>query len=198
MHSVETAKKIREISKIFVSTDDLKIKQEAKKNNCIIIDRPKKLATAESPEWKSWKHAINFAIEKFGDNFNFISIPPTSPLRHPNDIKKCIKAINRNYDIVITLRKSNLDPYFNMVMKSKEKILTFKKFTNEYMLRKNSYNIYSITTVAFVSKPIFILNNKNYFQGKVKGIVIPEQRAVDIDTKFDFDTAKAIIKRNIK
>ncbi len=90
-----------------------------------------------------------------------------------------------------------------MIMKKGEKILTFKNFRNKknlknkYNLRNNLYDIYSITTVAYVSRPDFILNNKNFFEGKVKGVVIPEERALDIDSKFDFDLAETIIKNKI-
>ena len=119
MYSIETAKNIKEISKIFVSTNDPKIKKIAIKNHCIVIDRPEVLAKDNSSEWMSWKHAINFAKKKYNENFNFISIPPTSPLRSVSDVRRCIKALNYSNDIVITLSKSALDPNFNMVMKKK-------------------------------------------------------------------------------
>ena len=196
MYSIEIAKDIKEISKIFVSTNDPKVKKIATKNHCIVIDRPESLATNNSPEWMSWKHAVNFVKNKYNKNFNFISIPPTSPLRSVSDVRRCIKAFDHNNDIVITITKSNLDPNFNMVMKKGEKIMTFRNYKNKYNLRNNTHDIYSITTVAFVSRPNFVLKHQNYFEGRVKGIVIPQHRAVDIDNEFDFSIASIMLKKN--
>ena len=203
LYSIEIANKIKEISKVFVSTNDKRIKKIALKNGCIVIDRPEILAKDKSAEWLAWQHAINFVREKYNKNFNFISIPPTSPLRNTADVKKCIKALDQKDDIVITLRKTDLDPNFNMIMKKGEKIITFKNSKNiknsknKYNLRNNLYDIYSITTVAYISRPNFILSHKNFFEGKVKGVVIPESRALDIDSEFDFALAEAIIKKKL-
>ena len=81
-YSIEMAKRIKKIDKIFISTDDPYIKKIGIKNKCIIIDRPKSLATNNSPEWLSWRHAVNFVKEKYSiNNFDFISIPTTAPLK---------------------------------------------------------------------------------------------------------------------
>ena len=60
LYSIEIAKKIKQISKIFVSTNDKNIKKLALTNGCIVIDRPEFLAKDNSPEWLAWQHAISF------------------------------------------------------------------------------------------------------------------------------------------
>ena len=57
-------KKIKKISKIFVSSDSTKILKEAKKNKVNIIKRPKNLCTPFSNEIYSWKHAVNYLFKK--------------------------------------------------------------------------------------------------------------------------------------
>ena len=54
-----------------------------------------------------------------------------------------------------------------------------------------------MTTSIYATTPKYILNSKNIFDGKVKGLMIPFERSIDIDNKFDFELAK-IIFRNIK
>ena len=51
-----------------------------------------------------------------------------------------------------------------------------------------------MTTVAYVSTPEFILNSSKIWDGKVKGVLIPKERAIDIDDKFDFLIADYFIK----
>ena len=80
-HSIDIAKSIDEISKVFVSTEDEDIQKVATEYGANVIIRPKVLATDTSPEIDSWKHAINYLTD-LGDSFDrFISLPTTSPLR---------------------------------------------------------------------------------------------------------------------
>ena len=64
-YSIDLSKKIKNISKVFVSTNDPKIKKIALKKKCIIINRPNHLCSSSSPEWLSWQHAIRFVKKKF-------------------------------------------------------------------------------------------------------------------------------------
>ena len=60
-NSILQSKKSRYIKRTFVSTDNKKIAKEAKKNNAEIpFIRPKYLATSNSPEIHSWRHAVDF------------------------------------------------------------------------------------------------------------------------------------------
>ncbi len=50
-----------------------------------------------------------------------------------------------------------------------------------------------MATVAYVTSPTFVLNHNGVFQGRVKMVQVPKERAVDIDTLFDFQMAEAIL-----
>ena len=94
-HSILAAKKVKEIKKIFVSTDSNQISKLAYKLGAIVIKRPKYLCTATSNEWLSWQHAVIW-VEKNISNFKkFVSLPTTSPLRITIDISNSIKKFNK-------------------------------------------------------------------------------------------------------
>ena len=95
--SIEHGKKIKEIKKIFVSTDSKKIAKEAKKFGAEVpFLRPKNLAKDTTPEILVWRHAINFLKNKLQINPDYIiSLPVTSPLRKTSDIKLCINKITK-------------------------------------------------------------------------------------------------------
>ena len=59
-HSILLAKEIKEIDQVYVSTESSKIKEISLSYGAKIINRPKKLAEDDSPEWLSWRHAINW------------------------------------------------------------------------------------------------------------------------------------------
>jgi N-acylneuraminate cytidylyltransferase len=60
--------------------------------------------------------------------------------------------------------------------------------------RQDAPAIFDMTTVAYVARPQFILENKRLFEGRVKSIVVPKERAIDIDDEIDFKFAEALFK----
>ena len=58
--------------------------------------------------------------------------------------------------------------------------------------------IYDMTTIAYVSKPSYILNTKHIFDGKVKSILVPYERSIDIDNKHDLKIAEYLHIKNVK
>ena len=55
-----------------------------------------------------------------------------------------------------------------------------------------------MTTVAYVSRPDFIINSPGIFEGQVKGVEIPAERALDIDTELDFEIAEFLMDKVLK
>ena len=60
--------------------------------------------------------------------------------------------------------------------------------------RQDAPKSFDITTIAYVAKTDFILNFSSIWEGKVKGVIIPKERALDIDDKYDFLIAQHLIK----
>jgi N-acylneuraminate cytidylyltransferase len=50
-----------------------------------------------------------------------------------------------------------------------------------------------MTTVAYVSSPEHILKTNGVFDGKVKSVIVPPERAIDIDTMLDFKIAQMLM-----
>jgi CMP-N-acetylneuraminic acid synthetase len=194
-YSIKAAKKTSDIHNCFVSTDSYEIANIAKKLGSIVIMRPEYLAQDSSPEWKSWRHAIKWVNDKYGNFDRFVSLPATSPFRSTIDIKKCLRALNKKTDIVLSITKAKRSPWFNMVKTTKSGYLKLVNNNQKKIARRqDSIKIFDVTTVCYVSRPNFILKKKNLWQGKVRGVIIPEKRAMDIDSKFDFEIAELLMK----
>jgi N-acylneuraminate cytidylyltransferase len=65
--------------------------------------------------------------------------------------------------------------------------------TAELKRRQDVPPVYDITTVAYVARPDFILSQERLFAGRVRPVVVPKQRAVDIDDEYDFKVAQALL-----
>jgi N-acylneuraminate cytidylyltransferase len=195
-YSIDTALASDLIEQVFVSTDDQSIAQIAKECGAILIERPAELATDQSPEWLSWRHAVEWATEHYGSFDGFVSLPATSPLRSQDDVEAAIlKRQAETADICIAVTPASRSPYFNMV---KYNEAGFVELVNqpegEVSRRQDAPKVFDITTVVYATTPEFVLNNYGLFSGKVASIEVPKARAVDIDDIYDFRLAEAIIK----
>ena len=195
-YSIEIAKEIESIDKIFVSTDDVAISKVALSYGVEVINRPPELAKDDSPEWLSWIHAIDWVKKFFGGFDIFLSLPTTSPLRSKEDVENCLQSINSKSDVVVGITKSTKSPWFNMVKINKDKSLSILMDSGiKVNNRQESPKSYDITTVAYVTKPEFVKNSKGIFDGRVFGVKIPSERAIDIDTKLDFEIVEYLINK---
>jgi CMP-N-acetylneuraminic acid synthetase len=198
VHSIKIAKKIEMIDKIYVSTEDSEISAIAYKYGACVIPRPENLAQDNTSEWKAWSHAINW-LESKGDFCDiFISLPATSPLRSEEDISKCLASIDNGTDIVVGITESTRSPWFNMVRKDNNDFIDIvMKDKNSYTRRQQGPEIFDLTTVAYVCRPDFIKKSSGIFNGRVKGVNIPPERSLDIDTELDFEIAKFLMNKKL-
>ncbi|OUR92461.1 acylneuraminate cytidylyltransferase [Gammaproteobacteria bacterium 42_54_T18] len=194
-YSIETAKQVDRIDKVFVSTDDLEIAKVGNENGAIVIMRPNELAQDTSPEWDAWRHAIKWVEKKYGTFTGFVSLPATSPLRNSQDVISALDELNdTNSDICISVSPANRSPYFNMVTISSDSLASLvippKKDVSR---RQDAPAVFDITTVVYASTVDFILSKNRIFDGKVCCVEVPKDRAVDIDDIYDFLLAEAIL-----
>ena len=198
-YTIDIAKKICKDSDIYVSSDSKKIIDIAKKNNISYIKRPKNISGDLSIELDAWKHAIFYLNNKKKIKFKkFISLPVTSPFRSVNDVKKCIKLLDENTDIVVTVSKAKKSPWFNMLKANRLGFFQLIFHKKLYFNRQEVPKIFDMTTVAYVSKPEYIIATNHILKGKVKSVLIPEERSLDIDTIFDLKIAKMLIQNEKK
>jgi CMP-N-acetylneuraminic acid synthetase len=196
MNSVDQAKKILNINKIFVSSDSKKIETICRNKKYVeFIKRPKKLATSTSKEILAWKHALKFVEKKYGNFDYFLSLPATNPLRKLSDIKKFIKKCeNRNKNkIFISISKLKKNILENIVFKSEKKIVSFKK---KFFQRSIKKNLFTINGSIYLTKKENIEKiKKNIFDLNVIGIETNPNNSIDIDDINDFKIAKSLLSR---
>ena len=126
----------------------------------------------------------------------FLSLPTTSPLRSQKDINNALNALKKNDDAVITVTPSSRNPSFNMVSIDKEGIANLIEEKKVVSRRQDAPKYYDMTTVSYVSRPEFILSKKYLFSGRIKSIIVPKERAIDIDDITDALVAGFLYERN--
>lgn len=199
--AVELALQVKQINNVFVSTDSEEIAEIARMAGATIpFIRPSELATDTSPEWHSWQHFIKFLADKDGRLPEvFLSLPATSPLRSTIDVENCLNEFKKSRaDFVVGITPSERNPYFNMVKKGEDNQLDLVIQPGEkYSRRQDTPAVFDLTTVCYVGKPSTILTKNSIFEGKVAGVEIPRERAIDIDTELDFQIAEFLFKSKV-
>ena len=197
-YAIETALASQLIDEVIVSTDDAEIAQVARQAGAEVpFMRPAELARDDSPEWLAWQHAIRTLDKIKGKPARdvFVSVPTTSPLRAVEDVDACIRALlESDADMVITVKPAERSPYFNMVALDREGYARLAISPERAVNRRQDAPVmYDMTTVAYATRPAFVLNAGSIFEGKVKAVVVPAERALDIDTELDFKFAEFLL-----
>lgn len=196
--SIIQAKRCLLINKVYVSTDSIKIKNEAEKHGASVpFLRPKKISGDKTSEILVWRHFINYIEKKIKKIDYIVSVPPTAPLRTTKDINECLRVAMKNKaDVVLTGSISHRNPYFNMVKIKNKKISLVCSSKKNIVRRQDAPKCYDLTTVCYVFRPDYIKNHSNLFSNKTRLVIIPKERSLDIDNNFDYELAKFLFNFN--
>ncbi len=193
-YSIQAGRASTLIDRVIVSTDDVEIAEVARHYGAEVpFMRPAELAQDDSPEWLAWQHAIRTLEALDSEPLDvFVSISPTSPFRSVADVDACIETLTEsNADVVITVKSAERNPYFNMVTLDAEGYARLVISSAETIHRRQSAPpVFDVTTVAYAARPEFVQRANTIFEGKVKAVLVPAERALDIDTELDFKFAE--------
>ena len=198
--SIEQALNSRLFYKVYVSTDSKKIANISKKHGAEIpFLRPAALSNDKSSKFLVWKHAAK-AIEKNTKKKirYFIDLDCTNPIRTKKDIIGVINLLKRNRkaDGALTICKARKNPYFNMVEKSKNNMLKISKsLKNKVFSRHQAPKVFEIIANIYCLRGEYLKKAKHLFSGNIIGHEIEQNKAFDVDSKYDFEIMKMFLKK---
>ena len=197
--AIERALAVNRIDRVIVSTDSEEIAEISRQYGAEVpFIRPAKLARDESAEWLAWRHGLEYLKETTGALPEvMVSVPATAPLRLAIDIDNCLDEYEKGaVDVVITVTDAHRSPYFNMVKTNSDG--TYGLVNAQSLVierRQDTPVVYDMTTVCYVANSEFVMTHESIFEGRVKAVHIPIERAIDIDTLLDFQIAEALFLR---
>ena len=198
--AVDTAKAVRGLDRIIVSTDSEQIADLARAAGAEVpFTRPAALARDEAPEWLAWRHALEYLRDEGGGLPDvMVSVPTTAPLRLPSDVEAVITEFESgDWDAVITATPARRSPYFNMIGIDPSGAASLALIPAEgFARRQDTPVLYDVCTVAYAVLPRHVLDNAYLFDGRVGTVLIPVERSLDIDTPFDLHLAELILSRS--
>lgn len=194
VHSIESAKMTKDISRIFVSTDHDQISSISKSAGAEIINRPESLSGDFSLVKDTVIHAID-SIRKGGDEFDImILLEPTCPFRSSIDIQICIDLlIEKNLDTVATFSEALIHPERTWRIENNEP-KTYIPDANPWLPRQKLSDAYQLNGAVYAFRVQEMVNSieKGFLFGKKGAIIMPPERSIDINTEMDFFVADSM------
>ena len=198
-YAIESALESKFFSHVFVSTEDKKFSNIAKKYGAEIpFLRPKKLASDNS----DIVDTLSYTIKKLEPDYNFDSVmlrDCTCPFIDYNDMKKVINSFKKNNcDSVYSGVLAHPNPYFGMgELNSKQYIFTPKKLKKIIYRRQDAPKVYDLDGIVIFDSKKF-LKTKKLLTNKSKVIEITKEHGHMIDFEFDFKVAELLMENKFR
>lgn len=186
-HSILYAKEHDFIDAVYVSTDDIAIKEIALQFGAMVIDRPQALSGDLEPTVSALKHvleSIDGAVE------NVILLQATNPLRPQNLLQEAFTVFQeKQVESLFTVTRS----YHKL-----GKIIDNKFIPYNYEVGQRSQDLeplYYENGLLYITKAPVILNNEIITKEAFPLEVNHPFANVDIDTQEDFDYAEFLLSK---
>jgi CMP-N-acetylneuraminic acid synthetase len=174
---------------VLISTDDDRIFDAVSDLDVVRHNRPAHHATVQATVLDAMIDLIGEVDEL--DTFSYFL--PTSPFIGTEDIKKGIDFFkDQSIDSVVGMTLMPAPIQLACIISNDDVLPVFDNLecgmTNSKFIKK-----YYKPSGFYMSRWDNLLKHKNFFKGRVKGVIMPPERSIDIDTIEDINHAESII-----
>jgi N-acylneuraminate cytidylyltransferase len=188
VHTLEQIAAVAEIDCAVVSTDDREIAAIVKSNGGRAIDRPAELASDTAPTEGALLHAMD-VLEAGGQTFDFVMVlEPTSPLRTPQTIRRCMQAI-----------AESAAPSLMTVIETRNNIGRVEKGRFRPLVpgaprrRQDRAPFFIESSTVYICRTDYLRRTGTLVADDWLAVPVPEAEAFDINSELDFAIAEAMV-----
>jgi N-acylneuraminate cytidylyltransferase/CMP-N,N'-diacetyllegionaminic acid synthase len=198
VYTILCAKACPLLTRLVVSTDDEEISSVAKQWGVEVpFIRPAHLAQDHSSKWEVFRHLVSTLEQQNGQRIDIlVDLDTGVPMRTPADIEGCVKLLlSTDADVVTTAYEAERNPYFNMVEMHDGVARIVKQPDTPIASRQVAPKVYSLSPAVFAMKRDILWRVEHWSQAKLRIIVLPRSRAIDIDTEVDFEFVNFLMRK---
>jgi len=202
-HSILFAKMCPEIDRFIVSTDSPEIAAVAREFEAEVpFLRPNSLAEDSTPMFPVVRHALDSIESSDGQEYGFVLLlDPTSPARHPEDVTNALDQLTHNASAegVVTVSKPDFNPIWNCVVERKGWMAPLIDEGDRFGRRQEVPTVYRINGALYIWRSAFVRRVIDSWrqEGKHLKHMIPEVRAMSIDTLEEFTRAEVLVRSGL-
>lgn len=188
------------VDRVIVSTDDEHIANIAKDaGGDAPFLRPAEIGSDETPKIAAIRHATTWVKEHYDFHPDIVvDLDIGVPTRIPEDIESCVNRIwNDGFETALTVYESERNPYFNMVEIDEHRASLVVPPTDPskgIVARQQAPDVYSASPSVFAWRSNR-LHITHLFEGNWGAVIVPRERAIDIDSEVDFELASLLIAK---
>lgn len=197
-YTLEFAKAIFRKDQICVSTDSQEIAEVAKGLDVPVpFIRPDAIATDKTGMREVLLHAVNYYYHIQGKKYKYLLLlQPTCPFREQGDWSQInqIAAQFPGFDMIVSVKESHANPYFNLFEEDKAGFLALSKKA-DFVRRQDCPKIYEYNGAFYL---INIASLEKFALSQFEKIIkyiMPSERSVDIDTLSDWEQAERMMRQ---
>ena len=192
-YTIEEARKVFDDSKIYISTDSIEIKNIVEDAGIKVpFIRPEELATDTANSRDVVLHAINYYEKKNDLILDYIILlQPTSPFRNSKNIMDSLALWNKNIDMVVSVKETKSNPYYNLFEENSEGLL-IKSKKSDFTRRQDIPKVWELNGAIYLINALSIKSKKIHEFNKVVKYEMDEISSLDIDNKLDWLFAETV------
>lgn len=195
-YTLDAATEIASPREICVSTDDDEIAARVREYGLDVpFKRPSVLATDIASSDEVMLHAVDF-YEKAGIKLDrIVLLQPTSPFRTSRHIAEALELYHQDLDMVVSVKKTKANPYFNLFEEDNSGYLRLSKPGN-FRRRQDCPAVYEYNGAVYVINVDSLKNKSTTSFSRVVKYEMNEKDSIDLDTEIDWLLAEAVMACN--
>jgi len=198
-YTIRAAKKTQLISELVVSTEDPEIANICTELGCKVpFLRPAELATDSTLSLPVIQHALK-EVETLNKQLYdiIVMLQPTTPLRSSEDIDQGISLLlETNADSVVSV--VDVEGYHPFRMKrmigDNQLINYIDQGFEDMRPRQTLPKVYLRSGALYITRRDILLSKNSFIGDDCRGLIIPPERAINIDTQADLKFAEYLLK----
>lgn len=197
-YAIDTARKIVGDADICVTTDDDEIiKTVTEYGLNVPFKRPDYLATDTCGTYEVLLHALKY-YEDQGEYYdNIILLQCTSPFRTSKHVIEALELFNIECDMVVSVKETNSNPYYNCFEESPEGYLTVSKGEGKFHRRQDCPKVWEYNGAVYIINSQSLKNGPMSKFKKVIKYEMDDIHSIDLDTPVDWELAELIVSKNV-
>jgi CMP-N,N'-diacetyllegionaminic acid synthase len=192
-YTIEAAREVFKDDEIIVSTDSNDIKECVEQIGLKVpFLRPDSLATDMSTSHDVLIHVIEYLVKINQYPEQLILLQPTSPFRSALHIREALALFTPEIDMVVSVKESKSNPYFNLFEENKDGFLEKSK-SGVYSRRQDCPAIWEYNGAIYIINIKSLKEHKSLMFPRVIKYEMDEFSSHDIDTPFDWKMAELFV-----
>jgi CMP-N,N'-diacetyllegionaminic acid synthase len=185
--------------RVVASTDDADMARVAAEFGAEVpFMRPAELAQDHTNKWQVFRHLVRELEARGSRRVGVVADLDTgAALRTVADIRAAVeRLVTTGADVCVTAYEADHNPWYNMVQLDADGLARVCIRPEVPIAnRQQAPAVYNLSPAIFAIRRDALWQHEHWSQCKMTLSIIPRERAVDIDTEFDFRLVESLLER---